>query len=90
MKTSLKEKIVIHLKGKYPHFVHSGALERFGMAEGQKGETTGRRARELAASGILERKEVNGSVLYRYKLQQLPNFRPQKVAELRQLSQKLI
>ena len=90
MKISLKTKITIHLKGIYPHWLHSGDLERFGMAEGQKGETTGRRARELAASGVLERKEVNGSVLYRYKTQDIKTtFRPEFISIQKQLTTKL-
>jgi len=91
-KISLKTKITIHLKGIYPHWLHSGELERFGMAEGQKGETTGRRARELAAKRVLEKREVNGSVEYRWlPTQEFISARsPEKVLELRKLTTKLL
>lgn len=81
MKISLKEKILVYTKGLYPRAVHSGDLERFGQSQGQKGETTGRRARELAAVGMLERIEINGSVSYRYKFQanELPPARGEAV-----------
>ena len=63
---SLPDRLVRYLKSQ-PGFVHSGELERLAMGAGYKGETAGRRLRELAEEGTLETKYERGSVLYRFK-----------------------
>ena len=67
MKTSLREKIEILLRGKYPHFVSGDDVERFGQSQGAKGSAASRRVQELAERGVIERGETEkGYVQYRW------------------------
>lgn len=74
---SLRERIRLYfLRGwqRDPErYCNGGTIERLAIEAGQKGSTAGRRLRELAEEGILERKEERNpntgvnSVWYRYK-----------------------
>lgn len=74
MKTSLKQRIKDYLVQWYEcdpnKWIHSGEIEREAMEVGYKGTTAGRRCRELAEAGKIERK-VNGKghAMYRYNPQ---------------------
>lgn len=93
MKTSLREKIQILLCSKYPHFVSGDEIERFSQSQGAKGSAGRRRVQELAERGVIERGETEkGYVQYQWKppTNFIPARTPEKIAELKQLSQKLI
>jgi len=67
MRTSLKEKLVIFAKGKWPHVVNGGEFERLALNEGFKSSNASRRLRELANEGKPERIMTGKSVSYRYR-----------------------
>lgn len=78
MKQSLRSRLAARLK-EVGVWVHKGMIEKRAQEWGYMGDTTARRLREmesgLLSNGktcprILEKKEENGSVLYRYKLQE--------------------
>ena len=66
MKTGLKEKILKRLMELEGQWIHKGRIEERSKEWGYLAETGDRRCRELAEDGIIERKELNGSVMYRY------------------------
>jgi hypothetical protein len=56
-------------------WTNGGEVERFAMELGYKASNASRRCRELASEGVLDRREINGSVWYRY----VPKFQPEEV-----------
>lgn len=48
---SLRARIMLYIKEKYPRLVHGGELERLGMDLGYKASNAGRRCRELEEEG---------------------------------------
>lgn len=63
-KPSLSKRIERYLE-RHQTFIHKGRIEELVKAAGYLAETGNRICRELAAEGKIERKEENGSVLYR-------------------------
>ncbi len=47
-------------------WISGGELERLALSAGFKASNASRRAREQVNDGILERKEINGTVFYRF------------------------
>lgn len=82
-KTSLKKEILNLLKTE-SGWVHKGQLETFAKSLGYLGDNAGRRARELAAAGVIEKHEYGGIVQYRYKHPQPSHM--QSVSNLLNLS----
>ena len=77
MKISLKTKLITFAKGKNG-WINGGEFERLAMNEGFKSSNAGRRCREMANLGILERRISGKSVEYRYKTQDITTtFRPE-------------
>ena len=72
IKISLKEKIIIFAKSKYPRYVNGGAFELLALNEGKKGSNGSRRCRELANEGVFERRMNGKSVEYRLKTVEVP------------------
>lgn len=66
MKIALKNRIAYRLK-ELGIWVHKGSIESRAKEWGYLGDCATRRCRELENEGILERKEEQGSVWYRYK-----------------------
>lgn len=57
----------VYAQGKYPNFFNGGEFEVLAMQNGYKAANSGRRAREMFAAGILERRiATGGSVEYRW------------------------
>jgi len=78
MKQSLRSRLAARLK-EVGGWCHKGAIERRAQEWGFMGDTTARRLREMESGQlsngktcprILEKKEMNGSVWYRYKKQE--------------------
>lgn len=63
---SLKNRIIRFARNNPSSWVPGGEYERMAMGIGKKGSNAGRRCRELVIAGILDRREVNGFVEYRY------------------------
>lgn len=61
---SLKEQLIKYVGYAW---VNGGELERLALDRGYKASNGSRRARELAENGVWERKELDGSVWYRRK-----------------------
>lgn len=53
---SLKTLILLHLRERYPKYVHGGAIERLAMELQHKASNGGRRARELEKEGLIEKR----------------------------------
>jgi predicted transcriptional regulator len=70
---SLKNRILMYYK-KNPFWISGGEIEKLSMEVGKKASNASRRLRELHEAGILERREVNGYVEYRY----IPKEDPKK------------
>ena len=71
-KIGLKQKILNRLMEMEGQFIHKGRIEERVKEWGALAETGDRRCRELCEDGIIEKKEVNGSVLYRYVKKETP------------------
>ena len=65
-KISLREKLITFAKGKNG-WINGTEFERLAMNEGFKSSNAGRRCRELATAGTLERRMNGKSVEYRWK-----------------------
>lgn len=88
-KISLVEKLKIHAKGKYPHFVNGGEFELLAQNEGFKSSNASRRLRELANVGILERRLNGKSVEYRWINKEQVVYRPSFITHERKELTKL-
>ena len=69
MKLSLSNRIERYCRKNYPNWTNGGEFERMSLAIGYKASNASRRCRELAEAGILERREKNGSVEYRFNIE---------------------
>lgn len=67
MKQSLRERILSYYRNHAGTFISGGEIERLvALNTTYKSSNAGRRCRELCEDGLLERKEVKGTVFYRY------------------------
>lgn len=64
MKTSLRRRIQKYLEAHPGVWISGDELEKKSQLVGYKASTGSRRARELAEDGLIDRKEVNGTVFY--------------------------
>jgi len=65
---SLKSQLLEQLKRSYPKWLNGGEGERFALDNGFKASNAGRRLRELAKAGTIERRiNEGGSVEYQYR-----------------------
>ena len=64
---SLANQIITKLQNEYPQWVHGGELEKLAMQNGYKPSNGGRRARELAEAGKIQKTyNEKREVVYRY------------------------
>ncbi len=70
MELSLKDRIIRYLREDHmrnkDRWTNGGEIERLALLAGYKASNASRRLRELSTDGKIERKEINGSVNYRY------------------------
>lgn len=64
MKTSLRNRILKYLQARQGVWISGDEIEKKSQAANYKASTGSRRARELHEDGLIERKEVNGTVFY--------------------------
>lgn len=67
-KLSLKSKLLYRLKSAYPHWIHSGTIEEWGISEGYKASHADRRMRDLVKDGKVERRRNGRCEEYRAKI----------------------
>lgn len=65
-KLSLKQKILNRLQEMKGQWVHKGRIEERVKEWGYLADTGDRECRKLAEDGLIDRKEENGSVSYRF------------------------
>lgn len=67
MKQSLRDRILAYYRKNAGTWISGGEIERLvALNTTYKSSNAGRRCRELCEDGLLERKEVKGTVFYRY------------------------
>lgn len=68
-KISLRQRALNYLHNN-GGWLNGGELERLALSVGYKASNVSRRLRELHEEGLLDRREIHGSVEYRYKPQE--------------------
>lgn len=63
---SLKTRLALFAKEKYPNWINGSDFEVFAITQGKKASNGSRRCRELADEGTFERRINGKSVEYRY------------------------
>lgn len=66
MKLSLRQRALNYHK-RSGGWINGGELERLALAAGYKASNVSRRLRELHEEGLLDRREIKGTVEYKYK-----------------------
>ena len=93
-KTPLVDRIKILAKGRYPHYINLGDFERMAMDSGYVASNCRRRLQELRQKGILEKNPLQSGNASEYRWvptpDSIPARTPEKIAEMRQLSAKLL
>lgn len=74
-KPSLKTRLTLYAKEKYPAWINGGELEMFAVTLNFKASNGSRRCRDLVTEGTFERRMSGKSVEYRY-LQKEPQNNP--------------
>jgi len=86
---SLKQKILDHVKGRYPAYVHKGKISRMAVNEwGYDNENAGRRCRELESAGIFRKDPNSKEAIYQYvpqeKIKEAPKTRSMAMFDIRE------